>query len=592
MKLGLEGLGRTWSVARRFTSDLAPHRVTITLVVLAVLGTVGLEILKPWPIQWIIDAGLSGKVESPFSAPQIILYGALAALLIVATDAALDYYAGITTSRIGRSVTRSIRGRLFTHLTRLSPEVHARHKTGDLLVRVMGDVPMVRAMLVDSSVALLTRSLLVVGTIAAMLWVDVRLTLVVLAVVPVFLWLVSLISRRLADAARGQRRKEGELADYLHETLAAVPVIQSLGRAELVQARFTDSNKRTARAEMKAARLSTRLSVSVEALFGTCAAVALGYGSQRVANGDLSLGQLVMFLAYVRSLLKPVRSSSKHSDRLAKGTACAERILEILDEPVAIVDGPQRTRPAASPRELRFEGVHFSYAGEVEALRGVDVTFRRGELAGLFGRSGSGKSTVAALCVRLYDPTSGVIRLDGTDLREHELVGLREAYALSMQESVLFGESIRENLRLGRPDASDADLERALAAAGALTFVTSLPHGLDTELGSNGVGLSGGERRRLCLARVLLREAPIVIVDEPFSGLDRPAVERVRNTLVELASTRLVIVIAHDLDRLEVFDRIVFMEDGRIVDQGTHAELVARSAAYRGSTRSLSTATP
>lgn len=587
MKPDLEALGRTLLVARRFASELRPHRASLVLVVLAVLGAVALELLKPWPFQWIVDAGLTRAQPTALTAQQVILYGALAALCIVAIDCALDYFAAITTSRIGRSVSRSLRGRLFAHLTRLSPNFHARHKTGDLLVRVMGDVPLVRTMLVESAVGLFTRGLLVVGTVAAMLWVDVKLTLVVLAVVPVFLWLVAFISRQLADAARGQRKKEGQLADFLHESLAATPVVQSLGRAELVQERFTDSNKRAARAEMKAARLSTRLSVSVEALFGTCAAVALGYGALRVVDGDLSTGQLIVFLAYVRSLLKPVRATSKHSDRLAKGTACGERMIEILDEPVAIEDGPERALPAVEPAELSFEDVHFAYAGGVEALRGVSVTFRRGELTGLFGRSGSGKSTVAALCVRIFDPTSGTVRLDGRDLREHELRGLREAFALSMQESVLFGESIRENLLFGRPGASEDELLAALDAAGALAFVTTLPQGLDTELGSNGVGLSGGERRRLCLARTLLRGSPIVIVDEPFSGLDRAAVERVRATLIDLSRSRIVVVIAHDLDRLDVFDRIVFMEEGRISDVGTHGELVQRNAAYRGSTRSL-----
>ena len=377
------------------------------------------------------------------------------------------------------------------------------------------------------------------------------------------------------------------LADYIHEAIAATPVIQSLGRGRHIVSIFARENRRTARAELKASRLSAKLAVSIESLFGVCTAAALGYGSLRVIDHHLSTGELIMFLSYVRSLLKPVRATGKHSERLAKGTASGERLLSILDEPIAIQSGAEMMKPAAEPQELAFEGVSFRYGEGIEALSNFDVTFKRGELIGLFGRSGSGKSTVAALAVRLYDPDQGCVRLDGIPLGQYELGALRNSFGLSMQEPVLFGESIRENLLLGRPEATDPELWVALSEAGAEMFMRALPGGLDTTLGSSGVGLSGGERRRLVLARTLLRRAPILIVDEPFGGLDKVAVDRVRNTLLALSKQSIVIVIAHDLDNLEVFDRIVFMRHGRVDDIGTHTELAQRNEAYRRSTRSL-----
>lgn len=581
----LFGAGRGFAVARRFLPELRPHRLRLALVTLATLGAVGMELLRPWPIKWIVDSALTSQRPSSHSPAYIVGWGAGIALAIVLIDAALDYFAAIQIAQVGRGVSRSLRAQLFTRLTRLSPAFHARFKSGDLLVRLMGDVPLVRAMLVESSVAVLTRVVLIGATVGVMLWVDWILTLAVVAVIPLFLVFLFLTSRELRVAARKQRTKEGDLADHLHESIAATALIQSLGCGDHVAERFARNNSRALRAELKATRLSARLAVSVDTLFGVCIAVALGVGGWRVLSGHMTAGELVMFTSYVRSMLKPVRSTSKHSERFAKGTACGERLLAILDEPIAITSPSGAPAPSASPRSLTFDGVQFAYGETVEALRGFDASFEPGKLVGLFGRSGSGKSTVAALAVRLYDPDRGEVRLDGRSLREYDLDGLRARFALSMQETVLFGDTLRENLLLGAPDADDEQLKVALREAGADSFVDRLPQGLDTVLGSGGVGLSGGERRRICLARTFMRPAPILIVDEPFTGLDRIAVEHVRASLAARAEHGIVIVIAHDLDHLELFDRIVFLDQGRVEDVGTHLELVARSSLYRRSTR-------
>jgi ABC-type multidrug transport system fused ATPase/permease subunit len=432
-----------------------------------------------------------------------------------------------------------------------------------------------------------SRVLLVLGTVTAMAWVDWRTTLVVLAVVPAFMLVLRIFSKRLTIQSRKQREKEGELADSVHESLSATPTLQALGTEEEVGHMFARQNRRSARAELKSARLSARMGGSMELLFGVCTAAALWVGSTRVAEGALSTGELLVFVAYVRSLLKPVRATSKHSERWSKGIACAERLSTILDEPIAIVSGAEAIQPAARPQTLQFLDVRFAYEGQVEALRGFSATFQRGQLAGLFGRSGSGKSTVAALTARLYDPDAGEVLLDGVDLRKHDLRALRASSALALQENVLFGMSLRDNLLLGQAEATDDQLYAALRAAGAAEFVARLPHGLDTELGSSGTGLSGGERRRICLARTLLRPAPVLVVDEPFAGLDAVAVEIVMRTLRERSQDSIVIVIAHDLDRLDRFDTIVYIEQGVVRDAGRHHELQARCTSYRESIRSM-----
>ena len=587
IKAAWERLRQSMALYLRFAELLREHRFAMGLVLSLVLATVALELLKPWPIQWIIDSALIGEPTGGLTRADIILRGALMAAVLVALDVVLDYWAAIKTAEIGQSVVRRLRGDLFAHMVRLSPKFHARHKTGDLLVRIMGDVPLVRTVLVDSSVAMASRVLLVLGTVIAMAWVDWRTTLVVLAVVPAFMLVLRIFSKRLTIQSRKQREKEGELADSVHESLSATPTLQALGTEEEVGHMFARQNRRSARAELKSARLSARMGGSMELLFGVCTAAALWVGSTRVAEGALSTGELLVFVAYVRSLLKPVRATSKHSERWSKGIACAERLSSILDEPIAIVSGAEAIQPAARPQTLQFVDVRFAYEGQVEALRGFSATFQRGQLAGLFGRSGSGKSTVAALTARLYDPDAGEVLLDGIDLRKHDLPALRASSALALQENVLFGMSLRDNLVLGKADATDDELHAALRAAGAAEFVARLPHGLDTELGSSGTGLSGGERRRICLARTLLRPAPVLVVDEPFAGLDAVAVEIVMRTLRERSQESIVIVIAHDLDRLDRFDTIVYIEQGVVRDAGRHHELQARCTSYRESIRSM-----
>jgi len=584
----LEAIFRGLAVWRRFyRPQLHEHRRSLLLVVVLNLLAIGFDILRPWPLKWIVDGALVTD-DPPAHSPGFVIWtGGAAAILVVLLRTRSEYMAAMKATEIGHSVTRGLRNAIFRHLGRLSPAFHSRHKSGDLLVRLMGDVPMVRTMLVDSSIGLASRSLLIAGTIAVMFTVDPLLTTVVLGLLPVVAFAVRAIARQLTIAVRKQRSKEGHMADYLHEAIAANTLIQSLGRSDHVSRNFARNNRTAARAEMKAARLGARMSATVENLLGLALAAALVLGSFRVVQGHLKAGELLLILSYVRTLLKPIRSFSKQADKVAKGTACGDRILTILDQPVEVADAAGALPAPAAPGSLSFEEVSYTYPDGSRALVGVKAAFRRGELVAIFGRSGSGKSTMAALALRLFDPTRGRVVLDGRDLREYELQSLRDSFGLSLQESMLLGETIRENMRLGRPDASDEAILRACRKAAADEFLARLPDGLDTLLGASGVGLSGGERRRLCLARTLLRDAPVLIVDEPFVGLDRPAAEKVRATLSALASERIVLVITHETRHLDAFDRIVFLSDGRVAASGPHDELLERSADYAEITRSM-----
>ncbi|MCP3915350.1 MAG: ABC transporter ATP-binding protein [bacterium] len=576
----LQELSKGLSTAKRFSTELAGELRGLALVTTLALTVVAFELLRPWPIQWIFDNALDPRAQTVRDPAFYIWTGAGAALVFTAGRALTEYVGTLRITAIGHTFTRNLRLRIFAHLSELSPRFHARHKSGDLLMRLMGDVPMVRTMVVDSSVALGTRVVQVVGTIAVMMLVDIQLTAILLGLVPLALLVVRILSVRLTIAVRKQRRKEGELADFLHEAIAGNTLVQSLGGTSHTVRRFARNNRRSARAGLKTARVAARMSASVEGFVAVALATTLAAGGMRVVDGVLTPGELLVFLSYVRGLMKPVRSASKQMAKIARGTACGERILEVLDEApeVCSADGLQ---PAPErPRSLVFDHVHFAYEPEQPVLTDVNVEFERGAVTALLGKNGVGKSTLTSLAVRLLDPDAGRVLLDGRDLRELDLDSLRARFGLSMQNVVLFGETLRENLLLARPHASDDDLAAALVDAGADEFVFDLPDGLDTILGAGGVGLSGGQARRVSLARTLLRDAPILIVDEPFGGLDRRAAERVMDALQSRAAEQLVIVITHETRRLELFDRIAFLPARGGVRSGLHAELLQSCDAY------------
>lgn len=570
--------GASLRVLRRFAPSLRDHRGALLGVVALAIAVVGLELMRPWAIAWVFDEALAPALADGESGPRyepgfVIWTGALGLFVIVALRVGAEYAGQVSTVAVGHAVTRSLRHRIFEHLVRLAPGFHQRNKSGDLLVRLMGDVPMLRTMLVDSTVELASRVLLIVGTLAVMFWRDALLTAALCVLVPIFGLVVHLISGRITIAVRKQRRKEGELADYLHEALEGTEALQALGRSEDVVRQFARSNRRSVRAGMKAARLAARLSASVELMISAALATCLVLGAFRVVSADLSAGELLVFLSYVRGLFKPVRSATKHAERIAKGTACGERISAVLDERVDVTDEPGARTAPSRVESLEFEGIAHEYTAGVSALEDVHARFVPGEVCGLFGPSGAGKSTLAALAVRLFDPSRGRVLLNGIDVRTLKVQSLRDRVGFCMQESVLFGETVRQNLELGKPEASEDEMWSALEGAGAAGVVRAQPDGLDTVLGARGSGLSGGERRRLVLARTILRDAPVVIVDEPFTGLDMETADHVRRTLTELARERIVIVISHEREELPFFDRVVELRDGRVLPRAAKSEV-------------------
>ena len=583
----MKALARTleaWRVGSRLGFVLTPHRAALAAAVGLQLLVVGLSVLQPWPMQVAFDRVLSpvlGGGAAGDEGTRLLLLCAAVLLGVVIARVLAEYAANLLIARVGHRVTRALRMLLFRRLLELPPAFHGEQRSGDLLMRLMGDAPMVKTMLVEASTNLLARSLHALVVLAVMVRVDAGLTLALMALVPALGIVVRVLSRRLSVAIRKQRRKEGALADFLGEAVGAVTLVQSLGREEEIAHRCARDNRRSARAELKAARAAARLSASVESLLTLGVALTLALGGQRVLDGALSPGELLVFMSYVRGLLKPARAAAKHQARVAKGVACAERLLEVLAERSPVRENQGTREPAEQPEQVELQGVQYVYPDGRVALQGVDACFRRGELTALIGASGAGKSTLIALLLRLMDPTEGRVLLDGAPLPSYRLDALREGLAAALQDAVLFGTTVRENLLLAAPEADDAALERALEDAYASGVVEAMPEGLDTVLGSSGLGLSGGQRRRLCLARAFLREAGVLVVDEPFAGLDAAAARHVFHSLRARAERAIVIVVTHDQEHLDAFDQVVWVREGAPVLSGSHEELARDSAEYR-----------
>lgn len=566
-------LPRASRVQRYFLPYVKPH--TAALVGGLLLGALAAlsEILRPWPLQIVFDHVLvpGRSAHGPFdqalqgvSAPMLVGGAALAIVLLSALGGLAVYGQTLLLSGVGQRVVARIRRDLFRHLMRLPFLYHARQRHGDLLMRLTGDIVLVRELLVGSLLDACAALLLLVGTLGMMLWLDLRLTLISLAITPVVAILGTILGERIRRVVWKTREKEGGLAARAGESLSMITVLQAFGATDRACDRFERDNRSGLRSGLKASRLEAVLTRSLDLITSVGLGVTLAVGAWSVRSGALSPGQLLVFLAYQRNLYRPIRQLARLAARTAKSSACGERIVEILETTPDVTD-PADARPCPSLRgEIRFEGVTVQYPRGDVALTGIDLSIPAGSTVIIRGESGAGKTTLISLLPRLLDPTEGRVRMDGIDVREVQLDSLRRQVAMVFQDSVLLGVSVRDNILLGNPDAAPEEVEEAAHRAGVLRFTRGLPEGLDTVISERGATLSGGQRQRVALARAALRGSPILALDEPFAYLDGANRAHVIQALREVARGRTVIMATHDEDGGLEADIEVVLAGGRL----------------------------
>ncbi len=441
---------------------------------------------------------------------------------------------------------------------------------------------MMRDAAVTAVLPLLASVLIMLTLWSVMFWLQWQLALLALATTPMLAVRTVSLTSRIRDVGRKQRKRQGQLADTAAQSIGAIKDVQALSMEDTFEDAFGAHNEQSQKEDVKAARLSASLGRLVDVLIAVASALVLGFGTFLVLRAQLSAGELLVFLTYLRRAFTPVRDFAKHTGRLAKATAAGERVLGLLEEESEIQDSPGAIEAPPFRGTVRFERVSFGYEAERPVLREMDFEVSPGQHVALVGPSGIGKTTLTDLLLRFYDPQQGRITIDGNDLRELTVASLRAQISVVLQNPVLFAASVRDNISYGALECSEEELQEAARMANATEFIEHLTQGYDTQLGERGANLSGGERQRIAIARALVRRAPILILDEPTTGLDEANRRAVLEALGRLACDRTTFVVSHDLQLSSQADVVLYIEEGRVLEQGSHVELLERGGRYAG----------
>ena len=563
--------------------DIAPHRALILFGVLALLMEVAFRVLEPWPLKIVVDAVTAfrgAKVSHQPASVELLIGCGVALLLIVGLRALSNYLATICFALGGSRAATSLRARVFRHVQGLSQQFHARNRSADTVQRIVGDVARMQEVAITAGMPLMANVATLLVMVVVMFVLDPLLASVVLVAVVAFAVTSGPTSRKITAASRQTRKGEGQLANTAQESLASIRVVQAYGLENMVEKNFTSANRTSLREGVRSRRYAARLERTTDVIVGLATAIVLVGGGLRVMQGAMSPGDLVLFTTYLRTTMKPLRDMAKYTGRIARASASGERVADLMEITPDVVTPDMPVRPNVVVGAVQFDRVVTEYDG-VQVLRGLDLDIRPGERVAIIGPSGAGKSTLVSLLVRAIDPVSGCVRLDGYRLTDLDLTQLRASISLLHQEAVLFTGTIRENIRMGRGDATDAEVEDAARAANAHDFITEQPDGYETVVGERGGTLSGGQRQRIAIARALLRRSPVVVLDEATTGLDPEAASLVLDAIDRLAAGRTTLAVTHDAEVALRATRVVWIEDGRIRLDASPEELIATSDVFR-----------
>ena len=584
-------------VLKRFRPFMKGQGPLLAGSLTALLLSTLMRVAEPWPLAFVIDHVLGGKTgshEAPAAAGWVaalaadlgimgvIVLAGISVVVFAALRALAGFLSTVGFARIGNVVLSRVRNVLYNRLLRLSLAFHQRQRSGDLALRLVNDVGQLREVTVSALLPMLANVFILVGMFAVMFMLNWRLALLSLIPLPVMWFSAKRSSKLIHEASRRQRTREGSLAATASESMSAIRTVQSLVLEDSFSRLFHGNDGQAAHADMNTKRLAAGLERSIDLLVAVATALVLWQGALQVLAGALTAGDLLVFISYLKNSMRPVREYAKYAGRLSKALASAERISDILEEKPDIIDRKGAKTAPAFEGAVHFRDLHFSYDTESRSIfHGLDLVLAPREHVAVVGPSGIGKSTLTVLLLRLYDPQKGSVEIDGTDIRHWKTASVRRQIGLLPQDALLFAASVRDNLTCaaGR-EVSDEEIIAAAKMANAHDFIMALPEGYDTVIGERGATLSGGQRQRLAIARLALRHCPVMVLDEPTTGLDRASEAVVRHAIERLIENRTALMITHDLDLAAGADRIVYVDQGGIAESGTHEELLARKGPY------------
>ena len=579
----MNGKGEDWlnSIKRYFTF-VKPYRLQIFITIMIGIIKFIIPLFIPLLIKYVVDdiignssMSTADKTNHLFNVMGIMLF------LFVIVRPPIEYYRQYFAQWVGNKILYDIRDKLFTHIQKLSFKYYANTRAGEVISRIINDVEQTKTFVISGLMNLWLDAATIVIAIIIMFNMDFTLTIVSILLFPFYAFSIKYFFGNLRRLTRKRSQALAEVQGYLHERVQGMAIIKSFAIEDYEQTQFDKHNNNF----LNKAIIHTKWNAKAFAVVNTVTDIApllvIGYSSYQVIQGDLTIGTMMAFIAYIDKLYAPLRRLVNSSTTMTQSIASMDRVFELVDEKYDIDDGPNAIECKHVDGEIYFEDVSFSYdEGEDLILKNISLHVKKGETIALVGMSGGGKSSLVSLIPRFYDVTSGRIRLDGKDIRTFKVRTLRDKIGMVLQDNILFSESVKLNILLGKPNATDEEIIEAAKAANAHDFIMNLPNGYDTKVGERGVKLSGGQKQRVAIARIFLKNPPILILDEATSALDLESEHLIQESLEQLAKERTTFIVAHRLSTITHADRIVMIEYGEIIESGTHDELMKKQGNY------------
>jgi subfamily B ATP-binding cassette protein MsbA len=582
-------------MSRLISQLIRPYRGHLLVIFLAMLVETLMSLAAPWPLKVILD-NVAGSHHLPRLLEQFIAsvfgpslghgkmevaaFAAFSVVLVAVLGSFASYIDNYYTESVGQWVAHDLRMRTYDHLQRLSISYYDTHQTGALLSTITNDIQTIQNFASSSTLGILVDLLTIVEMLGLMFWLNWDFALIAVGITPFLLLFVSRFKKAVKKATREVRARQSDIVAVVTQGLESERVIKAFGREELEQDQLGQVSRATVDAALRARRVKSLLSPIVDITVALCTGFVLWRGASLILAGAMTVGALTVFLAYLTKFFKPVQDLAKMTNTIAQTAVGVERVQTILQTDTIIPERPDARDPGTIRGEVSFDHVAFAYDKDAPVLRDVNFTINAGEFVGIVGPTGGGKSTLVSLIPRFYDPTAGSVSIDGIDIRDFKISGLRNRIGFVLQDTGLFRGTIRENIAYGRPGATEEEIVEAATLANADEFISRMPHGYDTLVGERGQTLSGGQRQRIGIARAIVRNNPILILDEPTAALDTESERLVIEALERLMKGRTVITIAHRLSTIRDANKIIVLKGGVVAEQGTHAELMALGGEY------------